>query len=141
MCGACGSAGPMVSYEKDDVVQIMHPVIGIAEPRVAKVVSVDDEWGLQLMFVDATIKWIEWEPFACVIEHPNFSIGRILPENFILDSTVEAEVEATTSNGEDTSETPGKGKKGMRQIETEYVTIGKGWLKTPFVLPERIEKI
>ena len=45
--------------------------------------SIDANFGVELMFPDTTIAWIGWDPFLCVLEFPQFVIGRIASERFV----------------------------------------------------------
>jgi hypothetical protein len=128
----------MVSYEEGEVVQVFHPP-SIDTPRVAKVKSVDDEFGVELMFTDSTIAWICWGPFAYVKEFPKFSMGLISPERFVLDDLKKNSLVQSGNRAENSKE-EGRANEAIKEMETEmeYVTIGKGWLNVPFVLPKKM---
>jgi len=114
MCGACGASGPIASYYEGDVVEITHPPIDERE-TIAKVVSVNDEWGIELLFsASGSVKWVEWEPFTCRVKHPEFRIARVDEGLFEM------------------TQRPEEGKGGY-----DNVTIGQGWLKKPYVLPNK----
>jgi len=118
MCGACGG-GPIASYYEGDVVQVSYPREGIGPETIALVISVRDDWGLELKFKDMSIRWFDWDHFTCTIAHPDFRIARVDPKrlNFPRDNN---KSERTTNY---------------------QMTIGQGWLSNPCVLPGKRKHI
>ena len=177
MCGACGaSMGGMVSYEVGEVVEISHPpyIDARTHGTIARIQSIDPEFGIEVLFPDTTIAWIGWGPFSCVLEFPKFVIGRIGAERFVLmdtsnnnksdgngdddgdgdgDDDVHANnnqhlnttiahqnnkvISDTTEEG-DTTTLATSATTSNHTATMEYVTIGQGWLRAPFVLPHKL---
>ena len=154
MCGACGvfMAG-MVSYEVGEVVEVSHPpyIDARKQGTIARIQSIDPKFGIELMFPDTTIAWIGWEPFACVLEFPKFAIGRIASERFMLMENNSNNPHRPTTSAAHPNHTviPNMTKEGVTTTRTtsatsthtatrEYVTIGQGWLRAPFVLPHTV---
>mmetsp|Transcript_35025 Transcript_35025/g.41804 ORF Transcript_35025/g.41804 Transcript_35025/m.41804 type:complete len:132 (+) Transcript_35025:142-537(+) len=130
MCGACGASGPIASYYDGDVVRITCPEIGIDDGSIAKVMSIRNDWGIELKFQDSVVKWVSWDPFTCRVEYPKFSIVRVRSSLFVELLVPLLEDSAESSTGSD-SKSSSSG---------EMITIGQGWLKEPCILPKKVAK-
>ena len=147
----------MVSYEVGEVVEIYHPpyIDARKQGTIARIQSIDPNFGIEVLFPNTTIAWIGWEPFACVLEFPQFAIGRIASERFVLMENNSNTPHRTTTiahpNNTVRPNTTKEGKTPTRATSAtirttpiatrEYVTIGQGWLRAPFVLPHTVPSI
>mmetsp|Transcript_12581 Transcript_12581/g.14004 ORF Transcript_12581/g.14004 Transcript_12581/m.14004 type:complete len:134 (+) Transcript_12581:153-554(+) len=127
MCGSCGATGSMVSYYEGDYIEVQYPQKGLLEPIIGKVLSVHNDWGIEIQhFFNDSIKtastkimWIDWSPFNCIREYPDFLIQRIDRSN--------PKVIAFENNSSNAINR-------RQQEQPQPVTIGHGWLQNPFVL-------
>mmetsp|Transcript_34411 Transcript_34411/g.38519 ORF Transcript_34411/g.38519 Transcript_34411/m.38519 type:complete len:168 (-) Transcript_34411:223-726(-) len=162
MCGSCGAAGPMVSYEPGEYIMFAYPQKGIPHCVYGFIRSINEQWGMEVQILkskgttstppsESTSITIPQSQSSSTgssilssantnilwIDWSPFACTKEFP-GFMIGRVDSQKIPYDiTVSTEHSNEEKQKQQRSTIKYDSTITTIGHGWLQQPFVLPKQ----